>query len=1341
MTVTELPRHAVEPTGPGAHRWLPTRAGILNVWRYYDEVFEFHQGRLLLRGQNGTGKSKALELLLPYLFDANLRANRLSTFGTGERTMHWNLMGDGASGTTRVGYVWIEFQHGDALFSCGARLQASNHTATAHADYFTTSLRIGDELALVTESGAPLTRSALEQALGDHGTLHGNATEYRSAIRTTLFPGLSEQRYDALITALLQLRTPKLSQRLDPSLLSTLLSRALPPLDQQEIADLAEGFERLDRQRERLVALDAEVAAARTLGARQRTYAQRVLRATAATLISATTDLDNLTKSARRSAEQHDQVAEQKAETEARVESLVVEEEETGARIDGLVESEAYQQGHELDQLRQGTRAAEIRATTMRADADGKRTQATADAAGVADAQREADLRTGAVKGRAADARQAAARAGLISVHAEVAETLDTDLKQSRTLLRAAVQGRTRQIADVRKALDQHATAVDRRQQAETDLDDARADLSAAQEDRAEAAEKCEQALIQLVEELRAWARACQELEFPDVDVFDELVENEPALLEHVNATAESATAALVRGQSAVEAERDASTAERNRLVKELDSLARKEDLPPEPPRTRTADRSAMVGAPLWRLVRFADSVPETTQASVEAALQSAGVLDAWVGPTGAVAGHDVFAVPDAVPPAPGQSLSGVLIPELNAPVPTDVVERLLAGVAYGDRAPAGHPAAVGADGSWRLGNLSGSWQKPHAAHIGAVARERARERRMHELRTEIDRVDTVLAALVSRLEAIQARRSTLARERAARPSYGGVRAARDLLTREESAVDAANRVVRKRLDALSDRESAVSASLHAMTVLAAEHGMPTDRTALDNVEHAVETFRDQAEIWLEGHGDLLAARRQLDAATERAARSRTIADERETDAAEAEGEHRRLAAKLDTVERTVGVEYRQVLAELSDLRVRRSDLVKALDAARMKALDLAVRLGELAERRKTDTQARDGALVVRDTAAGRFRHLAGGTLSADSGFPDPDALTATLTASEGVRAALDAARSVASIWPNVPHEPNNLGDALHRLSESVHECRTALSARSDLDLEADEDVQMFTALVDGIRVGAAELLAILRADAEQSRLEITERERQLFDQTLTGDTRRHLAARIRQASELVDAMNERLERVRTASNVAVRLVWQVAPDLPAGTRAARDLLLKDPVRLTEADRESLHQFFRARIEQAKTNDTATSWEQQLAEVFDYTAWHQFVVKLDRANGAGWQLLTKKLHGALSGGEKAIALHLPLFAAVAAHYQAVPTAPRIILLDEVFVGVDSNNRGQVFALLSALDLDLMLTSDHEWCTYAELSGIAIHQLITGDGDNAVTTARFVWTGRDLLPDQ
>lgn len=1346
MTVTELHRHVVDATEPGTPRWVPSRAGILNIWRYYDEVFEFHHGRLLLRGQNGTGKSKALELLLPFLFDANLRPNRLSTFGTGERTMHWNLMGEGASGTTRVGYVWIEFRRPgdpDAWFCCGARLQASNHTKTVHADYFTTSRRIGaqDGLSLLTDAGTPLTRSALEQALGEHGVLHPNATEYRAALRATLFPGLNEQRYDALITALLQLRTPKLSQRLDPSLLSTLLSRALPPLDQQEIADLAEGFERLDRQRERLATLDTEVAAARTLATRQRTYAQRILRATAATLISATTELDNLTKSARRSADEHERVAEEKARTETLVDTLVSQEEDTKERIDGLVESEAYQQGRELDQLRQRTNEVESRATAIKSDAVEKRRRANADSDDARTAEQVALARADTVVTRAADARQAATRAGLTSVHAEIATGLDSDPARSRLLLRAAVQGRLRQLQAAREALDEHARAVDHRRQAETDLDEARSDLSTAQEEHAEAAERYEQELAHLADDLRRWATACRELTFPDLDVFDELVENETAVLEHVESVAGSVQTDLVRTETGIEAERKAAMAERSSLTTELDRLGGERDLPPDAPPTRTADRTTMTGAPLWRLIRFADPVPEDTQASVEAALQSAGLLDAWVGRTGTVAGHDVFAEPNAVARAPGRSLSDVLVPESDGPVPADVVTRLLASISYGDPAPAGHPAAVGADGGWRLGNLSGTWHKTHAEYIGAVARQRARQHRMRELRGQVEEIDGVLSGLRARQDTIDARRAVLASERAARPAYGGARAAKDRLTRTESTVDATNRAVRKRLDTLSKRESDVAATLHALTAVAAEHGVPTDRAALTKLAEAVDGFQDQAQIWLDGHTELLAARQTAEAANQRATRSDAIATQRESEATEAGGEHRRLAAKLDAVEGTVGVDYRQVLAELSELRTRLSDLTRDLKLARAQVNTLAEQLGVLAERSTADARARDDAMEARDTAARRFRHLATGSFPADGGFPDLDRFNATLSASEGVRAALDTARLVAAAWPAVPHEPNNLGDALHRLSESVHECRTALSARADLDLETDEDVQVFTAAVDGVRVGAAELLAVLRADAEQSRLDITERERQLFDQTLTGDTRRHLAARIRQAGELVDTMNVRLERVRTASNVAVQLVWQVAPELPAGTKAARDLLLKDPVRLTEADRESLHQFFRDRIEQAKADDTAASWEQQLAQVFDYTAWHQFVVKVDRANGAGWQLLTKKLHGALSGGEKAIALHLPLFAAVAAHYQAVPRAPRIILLDEVFVGVDTNNRGQVFALLSALDLDLMLTSDHEWCTYSELSGVAIHQLITGsDGDDAVTTARFVWDGRDLLPD-
>lgn len=104
-------------------------------------------------------------MLLPFLLDASLRPNRLSTFGGSERTMHWNLMGEGSSGKTRVGYVWLEFVRDDGgptWFTCGARLQATVHTTGVTVDYFTTGARIDRPggLAPVNEAGQPLTRAA-----------------------------------------------------------------------------------------------------------------------------------------------------------------------------------------------------------------------------------------------------------------------------------------------------------------------------------------------------------------------------------------------------------------------------------------------------------------------------------------------------------------------------------------------------------------------------------------------------------------------------------------------------------------------------------------------------------------------------------------------------------------------------------------------------------------------------------------------------------------------------------------------------------------------------------------------------------------------------------------------------------------------------------------------------------------------------------------------------------------------------------------------------------------------------------------------------------------------------
>ncbi|WP_243790063.1 TIGR02680 family protein [Saccharopolyspora gloriosae] len=1350
-----VPDSVVQPSaGPRAttSRWRPSRAGILNVWRYYDEVFEFHKGRLLLRGPNGTGKSKALELLLPFLFDANLRANRLSTFGSSERTMHWNLMGEGAGGVTRVGYVWLEFQAGeDEWFSCGARLQASKHTSTVHADYFTTSRRIGVDggISLVNDSGQPLTKPALTEVLGADGTLHPTAADHRAAVRGALFPDLSEQRFEALITALLQLRTPKLSERLDPNLLSTLLSRALPPLGRTEIAELAEGFERLDQQREHLTRLDSEVQAAEAVADRQRTYAQRVLRAAAAGVISATSELDRLSGAAKDSARLHEQAVADRGAAESRKAELEQDAERTQARIDGLADSEWYRQGQELDRLRTETAAADRFATGLREQAEQRAGQAAADAAQATEVEDRAASAVAAAQRAEQDARHQAERVGLTGAFQEVTDTADR--QRTRRLLRAAVRSKHDVIAEVRAELDRHDAAVAARTGAENELDQARTDLADATERRTAAVEAHDEAVRHQGELLRTWAAGLTELPVADVDEAAAHADSRAGLLEHLRPGYLAAADALAQRHAAAVAQRKELRGRHTELGVRRERLREQTDLPPTAPDTRTANRQELRGAPLWRLVAFRNGIAADVQAKVEAALQAAGLLDAWVSPDGAldVDGHDTFLDPDRLRPVDGQSLVEVLRPESAGPVDRDRIWAVLHGIGYGTerfdassddggrhRGPEADPiVAVAPDGRWRVAGLRGSWDKPEAAHVGAAARDRARRRRIAELDRSISELDGELAELDTTVDALTERRDALHAEWNAVPDDAAVQESRRAADVAEAEVAARDDAVRRRTERVSETAETARLAGNRLAALAAERGLPAERPVLDELDFRVAGFTDSAGTWLDARFDADNERRAADAAADVAKRAADIAAERQAEAAEAELKALRLTERTDAVQRALGTGYQEVLDEMSRLRAHLLELDDRRGEVSDQLIEVAGRIGSLSNQRAADAERRDTALAERDAAAERLR----GRVTA--GFAEDAGTTLELSTSDGVTAALAAAREIAATWAKTPHSAKNLTDALGRLNEAMYGSRHILAERADLELEPDDDVQIFVATLDGIRVGATGLRDALRAERDRASDDITGAERDLFDKTLTGDTRRHLAARIRQAGELVDTMNTRLKRVRTASKVAVQLVWEVDPNLPAGTKTARELLLTDPVRLTDADKDALHDFFRDRIDEAKQNNAAASWEGQLAQVFDYTAWHRFGVKIDRANGDGWQLLTKRLHGALSGGEKAIALHLPLFAAVAAHYQAVPTAPRLILLDEVFVGVDATNRGQVFDLLTALDLDLVLTSDHEWCTYRELDGIAIHQLITGDGDDAVTTARFVWDGRALAEER
>lgn len=1321
------------------HRWKPTRAGIDNLWRYYDETFEFADGRLLVRGRNGLGKSKALELLFPFLLDANTSSHRLSTFGGRDRTMHWNLMGAGTHGrSSRVGFCWAEFRHPDhGYLTIGARLQASTNTTKVASTYFVTTQRVGHDLQL-TNDRKPLTRPELADAIGACGrTFTGDTDGYRRELAATLYRGFTSPKYQALLNGLLQLRTPKLSEHLNPDQLSALLSAALPPLDQTDVAEIAEGFEKLDRREQEIAALDNDLGRVHDLAARQKTYARRLLRRAAATLATATTRLDNVTRSANKARETLTTAQEQLQQVSSQLATTERDAQRTDGELEGLLTSDAYLHAQALEDLRNNVRSkrtavaeAGKAATDLEADAEqDKRDADTADEA-VADANQQA-----------VEAHDEFAGALDQIGHRDLADRLATQpVDEARKSGTAEMAARKRASEEVLAALKAHHHNIDQRKSAEQAVER----VSGLHTEATEARQRREQQLAEAAElygdEIAAWAAACEHL--PVAGHAEQLAQL--AVTDHdqfaaaVNHAAEPVRNELADARAHLELAQNNNRDAHADIVRQLTELDATTDLPPEAPPWRTADRDGRPGAPLWAIVDVRDNVTDTELAGAEAALEAAGLLDAWVQPDGQVgAGHDSWIAATATTEdVATPTLDRWLTPAANSAVPHNTVARLLATIRC-DNSPATTsgttPATttVGADGTFQIGQLAGHAPPRPAAHLGAAARARARETARARLTAEQDRLAAEAVELDRRAQQLDRRTGKFAEEQRW-PAPDSFKAARSALATAEHTEELRRADEEETVEKLTAAERKVRASLAHLTTTATDRNLPTDPDALDRISGLLGTATNQMQAWLDRRVRAEAAATAATKQRQRAGRSHERAVGARQTAGRLEAELSTLEGKLAAAERAQDP-HQDIVAEVAKTRERKEQLDRCKQQLNAEQNTLTGKVATAKSKLDTVDQQRLEADAGRRAAETHLVALINDAVHVDAGQLPVDDEPATTTALRQL------GRRISDTF-DVPHTDDNVRDAANAVSEAAYSMRAALAGRAELTVEnAFDDVQRLRAERDGTRMPITDLHSSLSRELHDAATELTAKQTELFDRTLTGEVRRQVADRIRMASDLEAHMNRLLGTVSTASQLKVALRWRTIDD--PTVREARTLLLRDPDTLSDTDRDALHRFFRSRIETARSDDSTSGWASHLLDVLDYRTWHTFEVRIDRSDTKGFVPLTKSRHGALSGGEKAVSLHLPLFAAAAAHYAASPEAPRLVLLDELFVGVDEDNRGQLLALLVALDLDLMMTSDHEWGLYPELPALAIHELLTDDAsvgsDDPVTSARFEWNGQQL----
>lgn len=238
-------------------RWKMNRAGFINFWYYDNEIFNFEDGRLLLRGSNGSGKSVTMQSLIPLLLDGDKRPERLDPFGSRARKIDNYLLDENTDEDERTGYIFIEFKKDDSdtFITIGLGIRAKKNTTTTSWGFcIMDGRRVGVDFNLtkVTTGEIPLSKKELENRLGTGGFVTDKMQEYMHKVNDLLFGYSDADDYGELIKLLIQLRSPKLSKDFKPTVLYEIMTNSLQTLTDEDLRPMSEAIESMDITKNRL---------------------------------------------------------------------------------------------------------------------------------------------------------------------------------------------------------------------------------------------------------------------------------------------------------------------------------------------------------------------------------------------------------------------------------------------------------------------------------------------------------------------------------------------------------------------------------------------------------------------------------------------------------------------------------------------------------------------------------------------------------------------------------------------------------------------------------------------------------------------------------------------------------------------------------------------------------------------------------------------------------------------------------------------------------------------------------------------------------------------------------
>jgi uncharacterized protein (TIGR02680 family) len=1410
-------------------RWQLNRAGLFNFWYYDEEEFYFADGKLLLRGSNGSGKSVTMQSLIPVLLDGRKSPDRLDPFGSRARRMEDYLLGEKevTDLDERTGYLYLEYHRPGTqeYLTTGIGLKAKRQGALDFWGFILwDNRRIGQDFQLYKTERAlngelekiPLTRRELEHRLGDGGEVVRTQKDYMERVNRYLFGFRAVEDYDDLIKLLIQLRSPKLSKDFRPTVVYEILNEALPSLSDDELRPLSDTIETMDQIKSQLDQLQKEEQALKRLVRYYDQYNLKVRTEKAEGFLQAHQRLHAAARALDKLNDEREQAERSLAKNQEDEVSLKREQSILDQEREALEQHDVFKAEKEksdlLQKQRQNQEALAAKQTQLSSNVaqEGKLKEQT----GQLELREQHTL--DAIHEGLEELDQLAEETEFLN-HEVAADEFHKGLDQpfSFALWKKETRDYHSLLDRVLKALRQETAAREKYQDAELLLGESKKAWDEAQHQEKKWADVLHEEQSRWVENLFAWQPANQELIFEDIELqtlaqrarqFPEAVSSY-TLREPLQNAANRARDKIHKEMLQVRHQQEQLQKEIKAKTEEIDVWRRRKD--PEPSRHDLTNQARqklqavdIPFVPFYAAVEFADHVPQETRERLESALKEMGILDALILPEHFVPktaeqklALESTPVHDRVLKAGPQTLAHTLAdylcptPAEGSRVTSADIDNILRTILvegqtgqFEDQSPRPIAGQTGLSpvGSYRIGPLVGHAPQEEAAlYIGKEARLQLRLRKIKQLEEERELLNQQLRELESLLQTLKQRSEILETEYKGFPGEQDMQEAWDNLYKVckeaellEKEVQRKNETLLKALEAWRYLKAQVKEMSRTLT-------LPLDETSYENALEEMGNYKDRLNALESQYQQLHSLRRERSAVQSHYKDVAEVVDELRGEINELEAQALTLKDLLKQVEKRLqelGAE--EIRERIQTIIQRLKDLPGELETCIKASTVLTKDLEGFAQ--KIKDQERDNALAgdllqgwakvfqAEETLQTSYQHNMEGNLQENS-FAKAPALGSTVLPERHVQDLIQRAEG----FLKSPDAKNSNSPDRETLRERINEAftkemgnlveyrltqNTMFEELEELKVQAQDYPELWLKLwaelhqkarrlqlmleYDGKRVNPYYLLTQLGKNMDLQRQLLNEKDRELYEEIIMNSVGRIIRGRIQRAEHWVEEMNRLMAERDTSSGLRFRIRWKprtAEQEDEIDTQDLVELLKADPRLLKESDMSRITNHFRAKIERAKQQleikGFGESFHQIIKEMLDYRHWFEFRLFYQK-EGENWRELTDRAFYQFSGGEKAMAMYIPLFSAAYSRYSdARKDAPRIISLDEAFAGVDENNIRDMFDLLEKLGFNYIINSQALWGDYDTVSKLAIAELVRPKNASFVTVIRYRWDGK------